>query len=296
MVERNVDNLISTLIGKNYSRDLSELEIQFVLIQSACTMALEGTTRASSSQIAAKVFQDYQIEVTPSFTGQTFANLSIHSVTSHGKNKLVLDPDQLENLRNDIASKCKEAMDRLQASIKKYKYLPQKIEELQKEWKQVLAARAKEQELIRIINEDRRNPPRLDYLETEYRKKQRRNEYINQIKEEAKKLALKEKKLPSLEERTKAVEARIAEHGKHVRDLVEKEREISAKEQEAVKKEESLARRLEKLQKRLGWLELAALEQHIEESRNELKELSKQLGEKRSLLDRLLHKREGGSL
>lgn len=282
------DGFINVLVGNSASRDLSELEVQLVLVQSACTLALEGTTRASASQIAARTIQSYKVEATASFTGQIFSNLGIDSVTTHGKNKFVLDANHLEKMRDDIASRCQKASERLETAIEKFRDLPQKIEELRKTWKETLAIRAKEQELIKLINEDRRNPSRIDYLENEYKNIRVRNERIAEIQKEAKALALKEKKLPALEERTKALETTMAEHEKHVRELAERERQLAGKEQEAVKKEEVLAGRLQKLQQRLGWLELASLTEETDTARKELDSLSRQLGEKRSLLDRML--------
>jgi DNA repair exonuclease SbcCD ATPase subunit len=295
MIQRKPDDrLMETFVGNHTSEALSEQKVQLALLQSASLLALEGTTRATASQIAAKASQEYGIEVTASFTGQTLSYLNIGSVTTHGKNKFVLDADQLEKIRKGITDNCEKSLAKLQTSIEIFQDLPQRIEKLQAEWKETLKQRAKEQELIRLINADRQNPPRLDYLQAEYQKIQKRNEYINAVKQEAKSLEQKEKKLPSLEERKKAIEIRIAEHEQKVRALIEKERQIVAKEEESARKETSLAGRLEKLQKRLGWLDLASLNEAIENSRKELDSLSKQLGEKRSLLDKILQRNKGG--
>jgi DNA repair exonuclease SbcCD ATPase subunit len=280
------DGFINVIVGNSTSRELSELETRLVLIQSACTLALEGTKRATASQIAAKALQDYKVEAPPYYIGQIFSRLNIASVTVHGKSRFVLDASQLEGIRKDLETQCHESMNKLRASVDEFQKLPEKIEGLQKEWKQALATRAREQELIKSINADRQNPPRMDYLEAEFKKIQQRNDYIDRVKKETKELELKEKSLPALKERQEALKTKIADHEKKTQALVEKEREIIGKEEEAARKEATLANRLDKLQQKLGWLELASLQAEIEAAKQEL-------GEKRSLLD-IFRRNKGG--
>jgi DNA repair exonuclease SbcCD ATPase subunit len=250
--------------------------------------------------VAAKALQEYKVEAAPYFIGQTFSSLNIGTVTSHGKNKFVLDAKHLEKVRSELEARCKESMGKLKDSIDKFKELPEKIEALQKEWKQAEALRAKEQQIIKAIREDRLNPPRLDYWQAEYKKVQQKNDFINRVTEQVKDLESKEKKLPSLKEKKEALQAKIAEHEKKVQALAEKEKVIISKEQDLVEKmeklerrEETLADRIIRLQKRTGWVELAELEQGIEASRKELDSLARQLGEKRSLLDKMLGRNKG---
>jgi DNA repair exonuclease SbcCD ATPase subunit len=302
MMQRQPDErFIDALVADSNSRELSELETRLLLVQSACALALEGNTRASASEVAAKALKDYKLEAAPYFIGQTFSYLKITSVTTHGKNRFVLDAKQLEKIRQDLESRVKESMEKLQASTDKFKDLPEKIESLQKEWKQTSELRAKERELVRLINADRLNPPRLDYWQAEYRKVQQRDDFISRVKKQVKSLEQKEKKLPSLKEKKEALQAKIAEHEKKVSDLAEKEKDIAAREQALIekgkkleRKEEGLADNIIRLQKRTGWVELAEMEQGIEASRKELDSLARQLGEKRSLLDRMLGRNKGG--
>ena len=110
-MQRQPDNrFIDVLVGDGHSRELTELETRFLLIQSACTLALEGMTRASASQIATKALQDYKLQTQPYFIGQVFSSLNIPSVTSHGKNRFVLDSGELEKIRKDLEARCKESM------------------------------------------------------------------------------------------------------------------------------------------------------------------------------------------
>ena len=90
------DRQLNVIVGNSACRGLSDLKVQLALIQSACALALEGTTRATASQIAARASQSYQIEVTASFTGLAFSNFGIDSVITHGKSRFVLNADKLE--------------------------------------------------------------------------------------------------------------------------------------------------------------------------------------------------------
>jgi conjugal transfer/entry exclusion protein len=217
--------------------------------------------------------------------------------TTHGKNNFVLVPEHLEKIREETASRCEQTLEKLEECTDKFRDLPKRIEELQQEWRKTMSLRSREQELVRAINEDRRNPnhPQMDYLEAEYKKIQQRNEFINRVKDEGKALVAKEKKLlPSLQAKNQVIGERIAEQERETAALLQKEREIAGQEQQAANKEAALAERLAKLQKRLVWLKLAELEQNIEEAKKELASLSKQLKEKHSLLDIFRRNKDGG--
>lgn len=54
-------------------------------------------------------------------------------------------------------------------------------------------------------------------------------------------------------------------------------------------------KRIEKIAGKIGWVDLATLTQKVEEAKKELEQVLKQLGEKRSLLDKLLHRKEANS-
>ena len=166
---------------------------------------------------------------------------------------------------------------------------------MEREWQKIRSLRAKEQEYIRVINADRQNPSKIDYLEAEYKKIQQRDERIASIKKEISLLEQKEKKLASLEEKKKVIEARIVAYEKKAQELAQKERELTLKEQDTEQKLSILMKRIEKLAGKIGWVDLATLTQKVEEARKELDQVLRQLGEKRSLLDKLLHRKEADS-
>jgi flagellar capping protein FliD len=289
------EQLVNIIVGDSASHGLTEFKVRLALVQAACLLSLEGTARATASLIAARASQEYGVNVTASFAGQTFSMLNIPSVTTHGKNHFVLNTDQLEKIREETASRCEQALEKLRECTEKFGDLPKRIQELQHEWRQILSLRSKEQELIKAINEDRRDPNRPDMalLESEYKKIQQRNQFIERVKEEGNALALREKRLPSLEARQQAIKDRVAQYERMTGVLLRKEVEAKAQEEQLAKKEAALNERLAKLQHRLGWIKLAELEQAINEANKELASLSKQLKEKRSLLD-IFKRNKGG--
>ena len=101
--------------------------------------------------------------------------------------------------------------------------------------------------------------------------------------------------LASLEDKKKTIEARITAHEKKDQEYAQKEREITLKEQDTEQKLTLLMKRIEKLAGKIGWVDLVTLTQKVEDTKRELDRVLKQLGEKRSFLDKLLHRKEGSS-
>lgn len=153
---QQTDDILDIFKGQSTSRGLEELKIQLVLIQAACVLALEGITRATAGQIAARAIKDYNIEVLPSFTGLIFTNLNIKKLTSHGKSRFVLEYDQLKEIREQTEAHCNEMIEKLETVIKTFHQLPERISKLQNEWIEIVKNHKKEQELIKRINKEKR--------------------------------------------------------------------------------------------------------------------------------------------
>ncbi len=153
---QQTDDILNIFIGNSTNRGLKELKIQLVLVQAACALALEGIIRATAGQIANRAIKDYGIEVLPSLTGLIFTNLNIKKLISHGKSRFVLEYDQLKVIREQTEATCKELIDKLETTIKTFHQLPERISKLQNEWTEIVKSREREQELIKLINEEKR--------------------------------------------------------------------------------------------------------------------------------------------
>ncbi|MFC1917230.1 hypothetical protein ACFLXH_01065 [Chloroflexota bacterium] len=290
MQHRPLDpKLLEVFKGSSTSRGLEEQKGQLALIQSACVMALEGTTRATASEITAKAMTEFGIEATPSFAGQVFANLQIATVTSHGKSRFVLEQKELEEIRKGMVAKCEEQVTRLKESLKIFHDLPQQIEDLQGQWQEIIDLRKREREFIIAINEERSKPNRLPELKAEADTLRQRATFAIELEKECQQLSRKIKRMPSLEEKSKSLKVIVAAHEAK---LKEKEQEAGIKEREIAAKEKELADRIARLQKRSAWATLADLQHNIDLAQVKLNNIEKDISRNQSFLERLLKRKE----
>ena len=157
---QQTDDILNIFKGNITSGGLKESKIQLVLIQTACALALEGITRATAGQIAARAIKDYGIEVLPSLTGLIFTNLNIQKLTSHGKSRFVLEYEQLKEIREQTETRCNEMIEKLETVIKTFHQLPERITALQNKWAEIAKNCGRERELIQMINKEKKNPYR----------------------------------------------------------------------------------------------------------------------------------------
>ena len=153
---QQTNDFLDILKGKIVSTGLKELKLQLVLVQAACALVLEGTTRATAGQIAARAIKDYGIEVLPSLTGLIFTNLNIQKLTSHGKSRFVLEYEQLKEIREQTEAQCNEMIEKLETVVKTFHQLPERISKLQNEWAEIVRNHEKEQKLMRLIDKEKR--------------------------------------------------------------------------------------------------------------------------------------------
>lgn len=97
------------------------------LFQTAYSMALEGTTRATASEISAREKKQFDAETTPSTVGIAFTSAGIKSVVSHGKARYVLNPDELEKICKAAEVECEEMAGKLEESLETYEDLNTRV-------------------------------------------------------------------------------------------------------------------------------------------------------------------------
>ena len=247
-------------------KGLASVKTALALVQTAYAMSLDGQLRATAGEISSKARNDLNLEITPSATGQYFSELGITTVNSHGKKRFVLDASELEPIKAQLITVCHELTDKLETSLREYQGLADTINGLEERLKENYRLKAREKELARQIKENQPDMKRLPYLEQEAeRLRESANEAIS-LEKECRLLEKKLNSLPSLEKRKAALKEALEDYQADFYGIQSREA--------------GLAREIEKLQKRKGWLELAELNE-------EIKQLSVQLGEKRSLADKL---------
>ena len=248
-------------------KGLASVKVALALLETAYAMSLAGITRATAGDISSRSERNLNIAITPSVTGQYFGELGITTVNSHGKKRFVLNATELEPIRAQLITVCHELTDKLETSLREYQGLADTINGLEERLKETYRLKAREKELTRQVRENQLDIKRLPYLEQEANRLREAASTAISMEKECRLLEKKLSSLPSLEKR-KA-------------ELIEALEDYQADFYGIQSSEAGLAREIEKLQKRKGWLELAELNE-------EIKQLSVQLGEKRSLADKLL--------
>jgi len=277
MLIRNPE-LINSFTGGSACRGLMERKVTLALVQSSILMVLEGTNRATASEIAERAIRQYEIQATPSNVGQIFSMLGIGSVTTHGKRRFVLDPKQLEKIRENIEQQCHDLDLKLETSIKYFQVLPDRIQALEMRWEEIHKLIARENELKWMIQQSSQVTSRLYQLQEGAKRIQEQMKKADALEKECQELAQTLKKLPSLTERKKKLEARITAY--------------KTDEGELAQQETNLQRTIEALKPRNGWVTLASLNEAIDRANHQLAAINREINRRRSLLDRILHRDE----
>ncbi|MFC1865098.1 hypothetical protein ACFLYB_00050 [Chloroflexota bacterium] len=103
--------------GLQIGISLAVMRNGLILVQAAHALALEGTTRATATQITKVKAREYSYSVSPLNMRQVFAALKIKTVTHHGRKRYVLDIKELEEIREALVAKCEELSKELGAFI-----------------------------------------------------------------------------------------------------------------------------------------------------------------------------------
>jgi myosin heavy subunit len=253
---------------------LRTLRVGLGLLEAAHVMALEGQTRAGAGEIAERAAKDFGVSVTASVAGQTFSQMGMATAITHGKTRLVLDPDQLKGLKNDVVRKLETLAAELTEALSEFKDLSSRIEGLDGQWKEVVRLRMRELELAKQIDEARRTPSKLPYLENEAAKLQKEAARADELGKQCHELSNRIKTLPSLQQRWASLDKTISQY--------------QDEEQQIAAGEARLGKALEQLKQRSAWVTYLDLQYNINKEKAELDQLSQQLGEKKSLLQRLM--------
>jgi hypothetical protein len=243
------------------------------LVTAALAMSLQGQTRATAGEVAERASKDFETDATASEAGRVFSQMHLATATTHGKTRLVLDAEQLKSIREKVAEQCRECERELKAALDDFRDGAMTIKALQDQWKEIVRMRAMERELSEKIQQERKIPSKLPYLENEAAKLLAVAEKVDTLQKDCKEMEKKIAALPSLQEREVSLQAVISQYK-------EEEREVAAAEAR-------LGLALTQLKERNAWVTFLDLEHNINKKKAELEELSKRLGEKRSLLQRM---------
>jgi hypothetical protein len=244
------------------------------LVTAALAMSLEGQTRATAGEIAERATRDFQSSATASGAGTAFARLGIKSTSSHGKTRLVLETDELQGIKAVITQKLEDAEAELETVINGFGDLSRNIQKLEQSWEDTVRLRARERELTKQIQLQRSAPSRLPELERGVARLHSETDRVAELEKTCKELSGKIKSFPQLENRQKSLESAIAAH--------------SAREKVIAQDEARLGQALEDVKMRSAWVTYVVLDQNIQRQRAELAEITAQINDRRSLLQKVL--------
>jgi hypothetical protein len=260
--------------------DLDELKTALSLIQAAGLLAQAGVRRISARELLEKIDSDSTITLTPIQVGIFLNKMGLPKYFLHGRSRFALDPVQLDTIRQTLATQCQERMLLLQDSTEKYQELPNQIQALEDDYQKIQGLRSREQELNQLIAEQQPQAAKVNELEKRWQSLQKEATKVSELDKACQELSMKVIALPFLSARKTSLE-------KSLQTYQEEEKVLAAKETH-------LAALLNNLKERYAWMDLDTLLSNIQRKKQELAELTKQIDDKRSFLDKLLnrHKEE----
>jgi DNA repair exonuclease SbcCD ATPase subunit len=269
--ERKLPPAIKAYHATNGIRSCKEM---LGLVEAALVLVLEGTNRATASEITQRATRDFNINSTPAITGQIFAQLKINTTTTHGKSRFVLDTDQLKEIKDQISGNFMLLSKELADVLSEYKDTSNRVNQLEEQLKETTLLYKRERELTQQLQQANSQPSRVPYLEQELAKKKKEAEQVIQLEERCKELSSRIKTLPSLQDLEKKLAADISNY--------------QVGEREIAQNEARLGQALEQLKMRSAWVTYLDLNYNIQNLKTELKEINDQINERRSLLQKIL--------
>ena len=259
------------------------LSVTLSLVQAACALALEGVSRASVTEVVQRAYRDTGVEVKPSTAGQIFSAMGVRTVTSHGKNRLVINHEELLPLQEKMAAQWVEIAPRAEQYLSKFGELAERVKKLEGQRQMVLG----------MIEREKSNRDFLKSRELWFMRNKDLDQKVQDLRKVIARCGELERQSDLLKERIKVLprlQKRKAKLDADLGNYQQKDQDLSKQEEELGKQEEAIGDRLADLKARLRYMRADQLEQALERASNELESLSEQLGEKRSRLARLLNR------
>lgn len=276
----NRENIKPLLVVRTLSGSaLSGLKMKLAILTAAANVASEGVNRATAAEVASKVPSGF--EVNASMVGQVLSELGLTTTVTHGKKRYVLSHENLEASRQSLETECNQLEARLAASAAGFKELSDHVQSMEASIKVRFQLKRKELELTQQLKESPDLTPRIINLQLRLTRLQEQASQAVKLENECNVLNDKIQQLPAIEQWKASLQEGISKYQSEERELTRKEAELS--------------HIIAELKPRKGWVELAAINEAILKSRQELDQLSNQIGEKRSLLDKLLMRKKAGA-
>lgn len=253
--------------------ELTSLKSIVLLLKTACRLSGDGRTRCQVMEIVQRAQEDHGMEMELWEAGRIFKSLGFRTAVSQGRGRLVLDPAKLEDAYRRTSEEANRVAAKIEDSLRGLEGISETVTELMTRQQTAMDLVNKENEIHRYLFQHRGVEDRLEGLEQEKESLRVEAEKADELERTVTDMQAQVQALPCLETREAKLSGELVDY--------------QSKSEELDLKEEALGHRLRNLERRYRQVEMGELEQAIMESRAELKDLRKQLGEKRSLVSKL---------
>ncbi len=256
-------------------------------------MAVDGEARATVRSIVEKVKRNDGEEIKASEAGLFFSEAGLRRVAVNGERRLVLDIQLLEAATGLIETEAEEAEARLVQVEKAYAQAEARVQSLEERAGQIRSLVGKETELRQYLEKHR---GLLDKALAADKKLSVAREKVERIPEVERSL----KKLESEAEGLKAIEEKEGKLKRRIADLEAREQKheyeielLNEHEQEFERRVSTLGIRKKDLERKVKLVDFTELDLQMKANKKELDEVLKVLGEKKTLMGRLLGRSKG---
>lgn len=270
-----------------------------MVARTALLMSLEGTQRAKATQLAERIEADHGVSITPSRVGIMMSGFKVRSVTSSGRSRLVLEPEQLRDVFQRLELEADAIGPEVEEAVKRFGDIVNVVESLDVRLGQVRYLAQRHTEMQGHLDKNRMAINGLYQLERQYEQAKKQVQRATQLQQAIESLDERVKGLPAIEARWKALERSIADHTARVKDLRQREEGLAARQRQLESRTQELGGRERRQAQENAAVDLVELEatiagkqkeldEEVKTREREIRDLDKQINSKRSLLNRVL--------
>jgi len=254
------------------------------LIVEACSMlANEGVKRATATEIASRCNLENGTDMSPPVVGRVLSAVGLRVTVSSGVKRNVLDPARLGTMQDSLRERLDSDAPVCQELVNDLSELVTRVAQLEDELAESINLIGRQAELRKYLDENRKKTFNFAYLTQEYHSLGMQLKNQESLKTQIKDLREKVEDSSRLEEEKAALEKTISERATTT-SRMEVERLRGEQELAALKS------RASKSGARLSDIEKLAEAITLTELKLELDDINRQLGEKRTILDRALRR------
>ena len=275
-----LDTSFAIEMSEHISLSVVELNERLMVAQTALLMSLDGTRRATATQISDRIEAEMGVDITPSRVGVIMSGFKVRSVVSSGRSRLVLDPEQLGNILGDMKAEAETVEPMVEKAIEAFGDIANRIESMRFRLARLKFLAQTEKELKALTERNRHRLSNLRYIEQRHIELQAQVRKVNQLEQSCTALGSQVEGLPSLEAEERRLRDLIVAHEGRAK-------EVPVREASLQRQELALAEGLKAIEYREARVSLAQLQQEISTSRQDFDDLKKQIGEKKSIAQKM---------